>query len=252
MQMSEVSHVWMHHQMNELGVTHMNASSNEWVKCHTYECIIKWMSEVSHIWMHHQMNEWRGPPFFLSDGDPRLLTSKTVWNFWDSRGNLFERYGDFCEDLLKFWRSQFFYVRSPRSVVWMRHFTHVNDPYLCGRYGSFTCVKWRIHTRKWPISATHVNDPYLPHMWMRHFTHVNDPYLTHMWMDHTTPMNASCHTNQKCLDKVEEAVKCYTKATAHTCVRRVTRMNELCHTYEWVRSHIWISHITQMNKSYHT
>ena len=82
-------------------------------------------------------------PLFWVTGTPVYSREKLFENFGTPVKTFVERYGDFCQDLLKFWWSQFFYIRSPSCVVWMRHFTHVND-----------------HTCKWPISATHVNGSY--------------------------------------------------------------------------------------------
>jgi len=53
----------------------------------------------------------------LSDEDSRLPPRKCAWKFGDSREIMLESCGDCCENLMRFWQSYWFEVRSSPSVA---------------------------------------------------------------------------------------------------------------------------------------
>ena len=64
---------------------------------------IEWLDWLIHDTIHSlQIGRFPRPIFWVT---ARLPLWKTVWNFWDSRKDLFESYGDSCENLLTCWHS---------------------------------------------------------------------------------------------------------------------------------------------------
>jgi len=172
MQMSEVCHVWMHHQMNELGVTHMNASSNEWVT-------------GTPVFF-----EWRGPPFTYIKNCLKFLGLpwKLVWKVWGLLWRLVEilAVAIFLRPISSVCgMNASFHTRKWPISVWQ-----IWVIYVCEMMHSYTQMTHICHTRKWPISATHVNASFHTRKWPISDTHVNGSYHTYECvMSHKSKMS---------------------------------------------------------------
>jgi len=203
------------------------------------------------------------PSTLLSDGDFRLLPWKPVWNYVDSRENLFESYGDSRENLFEILAvvNIWSLISSARGAgchgthlcVWcmsescpkyesvMSHQPTVYE-WNAGCY-SLVCVTWLIHM----CDMTH---SYFFWTWLIHMCGMTD---LHAWHDlricGTWLIHNGCHDSF--IGVIRLFHECsmthlYVGHDSFICATWRIHMCDMTHSYVWHDSYIcatWLIHV---------
>jgi len=201
---------------------------------------------------------------------PTLLSfdfrENMLWNFGDSRENLFESYGNpvhfvwnfdsskYCKsDLPHLWTGMNDSGHAPAAVATTPRTTHLEILHAYGAWHSHDKhmnESW--HTLAAVATPTCTVPPTLEVLhayeaWHNHdaqLWHTYEWVMTHVWMSYDTRMDESWHTYEWVMTHVWMSHD-RTGCCRHTHAHRTTHL-EILHAYE-----AWLSRNTHMNESWH-